>query len=147
MIDFDFRPATLGDFDFLFSLKKNAEYEAIKAVFGWDEEVQQRIHHEEWQEDQPTIVTVGGQPAGSFLLQDKGEHLYFCRFFLLARYHGKGIGSKILQYCIELADAQRKPIQLCYLQGNRVGSLYQRFGFQFTSEDNAFVYMKRAPLI
>lgn len=105
MIDFDFRPATPGDFGFLFSLKKNAEYEAIKAVFGWDEEVQQRIHHEEWQEDQPTIVTVGGQPAGSFLLQDKGEHLYFCRFFLLARYHGKGMGSKILQYCIELADA------------------------------------------
>ena len=77
MIDFDFRPATLGDFDFLFSLKKNAEYEAIKAVFGWDEEVQQRIHHEEWQEDQPTIVTVGGQPAGSFLLQDKASICIF----------------------------------------------------------------------
>ncbi len=147
MIDFDFRPATPGDFDFLFSLKKNAEYDAIKAVFGWNEQVQQRIHLEEWQEDQPSIVTVNGQPVGSFLLQDKGEHFYFCRFFLLTQYHGNGMGSKILQYCIELADAQRKSIQLCYLQGNQVGRLYERFGFYITGEDNAFIYMKREPLI
>ncbi|MDA0119184.1 GNAT family N-acetyltransferase [Vibrio sp. T11.5] len=146
-MDFDFRPATPGDFDFLFSLKKNAEYDAIKAVFGWNEQVQQRIHLEEWQEDQPSIVTVNGQPIGSFLLQDKGEHFYFCRFFLLTQYHGKGMGSKILQYCIELADAKRKSIQLCYLQGNQVGRLYQRFGFHITGEDNAFIYMKREPLI
>ncbi|KFI11135.1 GNAT family N-acetyltransferase [Vibrio coralliilyticus] len=146
MIAFDFRPATPGDFDFLFSLKKNAEYDAIKAVFGWDEEMQQRLHLEEWQEDQPTIVTVDGKPAGSFLLQDKGQHFYFCRFFLLACYHGQGMGSKILQHCIELADAQRKSIQLCYLQGSRVGGLYQRFGFKITSEDNDFIYMKRDPL-
>lgn len=146
MISFDIRPATPGDFDFLFSLKKNAEYDAIKAVFGWDEELQQRIHLEEWQEEQPTIVTVDGKAAGSFLLQDKGEHFYFCRFFLLAHYHGKGMGSKVLQQCIEVADRQCKPIQLCYLQGSRVGRLYQRFGFQITSEDNAFIYMKREPL-
>ncbi len=31
------RQAELGDYEFLFELKKAAEYEPINTVFGWDE--------------------------------------------------------------------------------------------------------------
>ncbi|TOQ64848.1 GNAT family N-acetyltransferase, partial [Vibrio parahaemolyticus] len=34
------RQAEVEDYDFLFHLKKVAEYEPIKAIFGWDENVQ-----------------------------------------------------------------------------------------------------------
>ncbi|EJE8540648.1 N-acetyltransferase, partial [Vibrio vulnificus] len=31
------REATVDDYEFLFELKKLAEFDAIKSVFGWDE--------------------------------------------------------------------------------------------------------------
>jgi len=77
------------------------------------------------------------------LFQNKGDHFYFCRFFLLPNFHGKGIGSQVLSQCLEFADNENKPVKLCYLQGNRVGGLYRKFGFQVTSENTQFIHMNR----
>ncbi|MCZ4307534.1 MULTISPECIES: GNAT family N-acetyltransferase [Vibrio] len=145
------RPAQLPDYEFLFELKKAAEFEPIKAVFGWDEQIQRDIHAEEWAEERPEIIEYQGKAIGSVLLQDKGDHFYFCRFFLLPEYHGKGIGSQVLKDfltkadCLTKADSLNKPVELCYLQGNRVGELYLRFGFEITSQNDQFVYMWRSP--
>ncbi|TOF67966.1 GNAT family N-acetyltransferase, partial [Vibrio parahaemolyticus] len=38
------------------------------------------------------------------------------------------------------------PIQLCYLQGNRVGQLYKKFGFEVTRQDEQFVHMLKPRL-
>jgi len=140
------RLARDSDFEFLFELKKAAEFELIKSVFGWDEEFQRNMHENEWNEAQPRIVEISGEAVGSYLLQDIGDHFYFCRFFLLPAFHGKGIGSQILNQCLELADSEQKLVKLCYLKGSRVGSLYQRFGFQITAEDTQFVHMERIPM-
>ncbi|MEZ9545137.1 MULTISPECIES: GNAT family N-acetyltransferase [Vibrio] len=109
------RPAQSSDYEFLFELKKAAEFEPIKAVFGWDEQIQRDIHAEEWVEERPEII----------------------------EYHGKGIGSQVLTDCLAQAAKLNKPVELCYLQGNRVGELYLRFGFEITSQNDQFVYMWR----
>lgn len=140
---FSTRSAKDNDYEFLFELKKSAEFEPIKAIFGWDEEIQREIHHDEWGDERPTIIEISGEAIGSFLLQNKIDHFYFCRFFLLPEFHGKGIGSKILKQCLDIADSEKKSIKLCYLQGNRVGSLYHKFGFKVTSKDARFINMQR----
>lgn len=143
MTHLDTRVATQDDYDFLFELKKAAEYDAIKAVFGWDETVQKSIHQQEWREDTPTIIEIENHRAGSFLLQYHQDHLYFGRFFLLPHYHGQGIGSQILDTVVAISTAKQLPIRLCYLQGNRVGGLYRRYGFEVTSQDSQFIHMQR----
>ena len=140
---FSTRSAKDSDFEFLFELKKAAEFEPIKAVFGWDDKIQREMHQDEWDEEKPTIIEMSGEAIGSYLLQNKGDHFYFCRFFLLPSFHGKGIGSQVLSQCLKFADSENKPVKLCYLQGNRVGGLYRKFGFQVTSEDAQFVHMNR----
>jgi GNAT superfamily N-acetyltransferase len=75
------------------------------------------------------------------LLQDKGDHFYF--FFLLLEYHGKAIGSQILADYLTHVGKFNKPVELYYLQGNRVGESYLRFGFEITSQNDQFVYMWR----
>ncbi len=135
------RKAENSDYEFLFELKKSAEFEPIKAVFGWNENIQRKIHREEWDEEKPFIIEVDGVAVGSYLVQFHAEHLYFCRFFLLPKYQGRGIGSQVLKTVIELANQKSLPIKLSYLQGNRVGQLYKRFGFEITGQDKEFVYM------
>jgi|TARA_Y100001960_G_C13922684_1_gene470708 GNAT superfamily N-acetyltransferase len=143
---YETRKAENSDYEFLFELKKSAEFEPIKAVFGWDESVQREIHHNEWVEEKPTIIEVDGVAVGSYLVQYHSENLYFGRFFLLPEHQGKGIGSQVLKAVIELAEQKSLPIKLCYLQGNRVGQLYKRFGFEVTGQDEQFVHMLKPRL-
>ena len=138
---FTTRLANSKDYDFLFELKKAAEYEPIKAIFGWDETLQKKIHQQEWNENKPIMIEVEGSPVGSYLVEKHADHLYFGRFFLLPSFQGKGIGSAILESVFELACEESLPIKLCYLQGNRVGRLYSRLGFEITKQDSQFVYM------
>jgi len=138
---FTTRLADSKDYEFLFELKKVAEYEPIKAIFGWNETVQRELHHSEWLEAKPMIIEIGGVPVGSFLVQARENHVYFGRFFLLPECQGKGVGSQVLKRVIATAHERAMPIKLCYLQGNRVGELYVRFGFEVTSQDSQFVYM------
>ncbi|HGS4888084.1 TPA: GNAT family N-acetyltransferase [Vibrio parahaemolyticus] len=140
------REAENDDFDFLYQLKKAAEFEAVRAVFGWDEKVQKEIHHREWNEAKPTIIEIEGCRVGSFLVQEHSEYLYFGRFFLLPSFQGKGFGSAVLANVIALASEKGLPIKLCYLQGNRVGQLYSRFGFVVTDQDSQFVNMVKPRL-
>ncbi|ALM66651.1 Acetyltransferase, GNAT family [Vibrio parahaemolyticus] len=79
-------------------------------------------------------------------MQAHPEHLYFGRFFLLPSCQGKGIGSQVLKTVIQLANEKSLPIQLCYLQGNRVGQLYKKFGFEVTRQDEQFVHMLKPRL-
>ncbi|MEJ2763458.1 GNAT family N-acetyltransferase [Photobacterium sp. MCCC 1A19761] len=139
------RDATAADFEFLYQLKKSAEYDAVHTVFGWHEATQRAIHQQEWDEARPTLIEVNQEPAGSILFEHHGEHWYLGRFFLLPSFHGLGIGSQILTQLLQPADEQCLPVHLCYLQGNRVSSLYRRFGFVPIREDNHFVYMIRPP--
>lgn len=140
---YEIRKADNSDYEFLFGLKKSAEFEPIKAVFGWDENVQRDIHRNEWNEEKPTIIEVDGIAVGSYLVQLHADYLYFGRFFLLPQYQGKGIGSHVLKRVIDIAAQKSLPIQLCYLQGNRVGQLYKRLGFEVTGQDKQFVHMHK----
>ncbi|MDN3695999.1 GNAT family N-acetyltransferase [Vibrio cortegadensis] len=144
-MDFTVRTATQDDYEFTFSLKKLAEVDAITAIFGWDEELQRELHLIEWHQGLPELIYVDGEPVGSYMLVENNEIWHFSRFFLLPNFHGKGIGSKILQQVSDTLDSYQQPCKLCYLQGSRVQTLYPRFGFVKCSEDDQFVYMIRYP--
>lgn len=139
------RMATEEDFGFAYQLKKAAEYGPIKAVFGWDEVLQQKLHRQEWSECKPILILSDGEPIGSFLVKESEEHLYFGRFFLFPECHGRGIGSAILADVTKHADQQQLTCRLDYLQGNRVGRLYERYGFKKVSENSQFIFMERKP--
>ncbi|WP_392340916.1 GNAT family N-acetyltransferase [Moritella marina] len=138
-----YRLATEQDYDFAFKLKKAAEYEPIKAIFGWDEAVQQQMHAQEWADGKPMLICIDGLAVGSYKIEINTDHIHFCRFFLLPEHQGKGIGSRVLNQLITLSKEKQLPCKLSHLQGNRVGELYARFGFVIDSCDEQFVYMSR----
>lgn len=144
-MEFTVKTATQDDYEFTFNLKKSAEIDAITAIFGWDEELQRELHSIEWNQGFPELICVNDQPIGSYMLELKHEFWYFSRFFLLPDFQGLGIGSQILHRVRSILDLHQQPCKLCYLQGSRVHSLYPRFGFIKSHEDDQFVYMIRQP--
>ena len=137
------RPSAENDFVFLCQLRKLALFEAVEKVFGWNETIQKEICRREWEEARPDIIEISGQKAGSYLVQINSDHIYLGRFYLLPKFQGQGIGSKILNEVLAISERENLPIKLCYLQGNRVGRLYMRLGFKIISEDTEFVHMIR----
>lgn len=142
-INYSTREAVESDYEFLFELKKITEKQAIANVFGWDETIQLQIHQQEWEQAKPLIIMVDGEDVGSVLIEQRSDEIYFGRFFILPSYQGQGLGSAVMQNVIEMSQKQQLPISLLYLQGNRVGALYRRHGFEVTSETEQFVYMQR----
>lgn len=145
IMNITYRSATSEDYQFTFELKKVAEMDAITAVFGWDEDLQQELHRQEWNSGLPTIICLDGKPIGTYLLESKHDTLFFSRFFILPAFQGMGIGSQILQTIIKVSQQTHSPCKLCYRQGNRVGELYKRFGFIDYETDDVFVHMQFVP--
>ncbi|WP_260258359.1 GNAT family N-acetyltransferase [Vibrio intestinalis] len=140
---FTTREAESKDYEFLYDLKKAAEFEPVDQVFGWDDVVQCEIHRQEWDEAKPMVIEIDGAPVGSYLVECKEDHLYFSRFFILPEHQGNGIGSEILEQVVDLAEQKGLPVKLRYLQGNRVGQLYMKFGFRVTHQSSQFLNMTK----
>ncbi|MCW8334138.1 GNAT family N-acetyltransferase [Vibrio paucivorans] len=140
-MQFGTRLANDNDYQFAYEVKIAAEVDAITAVFGWDEELQVELHRQEWNTGKPTIITHNDCSIGTFMLEEKGDCWFFSRFFIFPKYQNHGIGSAILQQVIEQVSLSEKPCKLCYLQGNKVRSLYERFGFTITEQDSQYVHM------
>ncbi|MEI8594321.1 GNAT family N-acetyltransferase [Photobacterium sp. Hal280] len=153
----NFRDAQETHEAFIFQLKTAAEKTAVTKVFGWDEQVQYQLHHQEWRACKPTLICWHDTPIGSVLLESVTEadpsaageascrYLYFSRFFLLPEWQGRGIGTAVMSLLEAICDAENLPCQLMYLQGNQVFTLYQRHGFHLLSQDHQFVSMVRLP--
>ncbi|PMD48407.1 acyl-CoA N-acyltransferase [Hyaloscypha variabilis F] len=59
----------------------------------------------------------------------KGQkHYYLSAFVVTPKYQRKGIGSKLLRHCLEIADRDVLPAWLSAFPGSH--SLYLRFGFE-----------------
>jgi hypothetical protein len=51
------RAASQDDFEFLFELKKAAEYDAVSRVFGWNEALQRQLHEQDFYLNHNVMVT------------------------------------------------------------------------------------------
>ena len=139
-----FAPARDNNYEWVFELKKATEKDYIRAIFGWDEEVQREFHKRAWLQEKPTIISLGNAKIGTYLLQERGYGYYFARFLILPEHQGRGIGSRVLSAVTKELDREHTACRLGYLQSNpRVSELHKRFGFVIHKEDSAFVYVQR----
>ena len=89
-----------------------------------------------------TVIHFRGDKIGTYLLQRRGYGYYLGSFFILPKYQGRGIGSRILSSIVETLNRKHTECRLGYLQSNpHVGKLYKRFGFVIYKQDGAFVCM------
>ncbi len=140
-------PATDDDRGFSYQVKKAAEGDYIAAIYGWDEEYQKRFHGRDWEERRPDIIRYDGRRIGTLYAREEEDGLHIRQLFIMPEWQGKGIGSCLLRRILAEADSRGLVTKLAFLEGNRVESLYRRFGFRLTSRRDNNCFMEREPAV
>jgi GNAT superfamily N-acetyltransferase len=144
-ISFDRLPHTPEARDFAFEVKRAALGPDILARWGWDEGFQRNFHEQRFRDTPFSRIMHNGRAVGTIAPTVLADHLRLDEFYLLPAHQGQGIGTRILNHCLAIADAHRAPIRLRYLRWNPVGSLYQRHGFMVIDESEIHFIMERPP--
>jgi GNAT superfamily N-acetyltransferase len=139
------RPASDDDLEFTYQVKKAAEGDLVRSMFGWDEEFQREFQKKDFMKKRPGLIMVEGEPVGTVAVVECDGYLEIGQFFISPGYQNRGIGSCILQRAVSQADEKKSPVRLAYLRGNRAGALYRRFGFQLIGRTETHRFMERAP--
>lgn len=145
MMQIELIAALEHDIDFAFEVKRQAMGPHIIDKWGWDELFQRNLHKQRYSEKPWFILYLDSLPIGTVSIHELPEHIRFGEFYLLDEYRNKGIGSEFLKSFLLECDTKSKSVVLEYLKWNPVGTLYKRYGFEVTSENDIHYFMKRKP--
>lgn len=142
---FTLRPATTGDYDFVYEVKKAALGSYIEAIWGWDEDEQRGYHQREFKPHALEIVLAEGVPAGYFSVRRGPDAVHLNAICLLPAFQGRGLGSALLQTLVDESKARHVPLRLQVFQANPARRWYERLGFTVTGETDTHFLMERPP--
>lgn len=125
------RQANLSDSEFCFTLHRAAMGAYVAEVWGWDEDVQRRMHDKAFDPRRRQIVTVGGEDVGVIDVERRLSEIYLARIEILPEHQGRGIGAILIRALITEAGANGMPLTLDVLSVNgRARALYRRLGLR-----------------
>jgi GNAT superfamily N-acetyltransferase len=127
--DIRFQPLTASDHEFSYMVKVDAMGPHIRYRWEWDEQFQRTLHKEKLGSKPFSLIILDGKAVGTVSLERHPGHVQFGEFYILSAHRGRGIGSRVLQHCLSVADQEYLPVHLEHLLWNPVGSLYRRNGF------------------
>jgi GNAT superfamily N-acetyltransferase len=134
-----------ADFELSYRIKKEALGPHVGKRWGWDDDVQRRIHREHWGQRHFLAICVDGIDVGTVWTEAAPDHWRFGESYILPQFQNKGIGSQVLAKAIEDADKTQLPMRLEYLKWSPVGTLYTRHGFRQVAENDTHYFMERKP--
>jgi GNAT superfamily N-acetyltransferase len=115
----------------------------IIEALGLDLTRQHQGFAHDWQVTEVRILMIAGEDVGWMQAAPVEDTVFLKQLYLAARFHRRGIGSRVIQALIE--EAGTKPVTLAVVKINPARRLYERLGFHITHEDQYKFYMRREP--
>ncbi len=134
MTDWELRPATEADKEFLRELHRTTLREYVDQVFGWDDDEQRAFFDERWDPRPQQVIRVEGRDAGALHVEVRDDEVFLANIGLLPEYQSRGIGSRVIQSVLDDARARGLPVSLSVLRPNPARRLYERLGFAVVEE-------------
>ena len=134
MADWELRPATEADKEFLRELHRTTLREYVDQVFGWDDDEQRAFFDERWDPRPRQVIRVEGRDAGALHVEVRDDEVFLANIGLLPEYQSRGIGSCVIQSVLDDARARGLPVSLSVLRPNPARRLYERLGFAVVEE-------------
>lgn len=142
-MEFELRPATDRDREFLYALHRAAMRESVARVWGWDE-VWQRAHFDARFEPRGVeVICAGGREVGAFRLEEREAELYVASLAVAPEAQGRGLGTAVVHLLLARAGVRRVPVTLQVLKANpRARRLYERLDFRVDGETATHVHLR-----
>jgi GNAT superfamily N-acetyltransferase len=139
-----FRVATSEDYAFLHKLNRLAYEDLVKRQFGkWDDNSQKERFNSKLQHATFRIVELSERPIAAVWSSEHDDHIYLHELLVLPEFQNQGVGSQILHWEFDQAEAVRKPIRLHTLALNRSQVFFKRHGFIETGRSDLFLGMEK----
>lgn len=129
------RKAFSEDYELIYSIKKNSLGEYITQTWGWDEELQRKMHENEMETENIYLIQMNNETIGTVGINEIHNEIIISRMYIVDKFQSKGVGSRIIKEIIKENSA--KEIKLGVLKVNtRAKKLYQRLGFEVYDDEN-----------
>ena len=142
---YELRPVTQEDFEFLFHLHRTTLRDHVAATYGvWDEEDQRRRSRDDFEPGGAAkVIAVNGKDCGLLRVEDRGGCLHVCLIEIAPEFQGKGLGSAILQDVIDDARSRGCAVRLGVFKVNpRAKRFYEKLGFSVAGETGTHFCME-----
>lgn len=148
------RVQTGDDLVFLQTLFVARRWAEVSRVPGWSDaqrrtflhaqEQLQRQHYEKhYASADFLIIEQAGTPIGRLCVHHTPEDVRVVDIALLPAWHGKGIGTDLLQWVLSQADSAHRSCSLSVEQGSPARRLYHRLGFSACGDAGIYTQMTR----
>jgi ribosomal protein S18 acetylase RimI-like enzyme len=143
MVEFDLRPASERDREFLYALHCSTMRDLIEQTWGWDDAWQRDAFQKRFAAYTVSVIEAGSRSVGSLWLEQRPDSLYVHDLQVTPTQQGRGIGTAVMERVIEQGAGRGLPVVLSVLQANpRVLHLYDRLGFRVTHVEPPFIRMR-----
>jgi GNAT superfamily N-acetyltransferase len=148
------RPVTTADADLLLEIYKSSRGDDLREL-GWSEdrisefldmqyEAQQHFYESEHDATDEMILWQG-EPAGRLIFERRENELRCVELALLPKHRNGGIGSFLIRKLQDEARQAKIPLRLQVIRFNRAVNLFERSGFERTSETGTHFQMEWNP--
>lgn len=154
-VDFSLRSAVPEDEPFLFELYKAGRTPELKAFRWSDEQIvafcQMQYRALNWQHNMTfsgavdQIVERGNERIGRLKVLESDERLLLVDIALMPQFHGRGIGTRLLEQLTKRAGSANKALVLHALTTSPAIRLYKRMGFETVACEGGYVEMIFTP--
>jgi ribosomal protein S18 acetylase RimI-like enzyme len=146
-MQFTLRPATAADYPWLWRLKRLTMRKYVEETWGgWDDAAQEAFFRRTYRSDTVQLVIVDGQNAGLLHLEREPAAIFLANIQIHPDFQNRGLGTTVIRDVLASARALGLPVRLQVLQVNLAArQLYQRLGFQISSETPTHVLMLWQP--
>ena len=139
------RPATAGDYDFIYQVKAVTLKEYIAQTWGWNESDQQSRFSASFDPAQWQIVQLDGGDVGVLCLEREEDGFLLANIEILPPHQNRGLGTRIIEDILASARRDCLPVRLQVLKANPARRLYERLGFVVTGETDTHYLMRYSP--
>ena len=129
MPDFDFRRVEPRDFDYCWTIYRDALKPLALGLFTWDDALHQSRVREAIADEGASILVSDGD-AGWLHASETRFTIHLAHFFIAPEKRHHGLGSRFLTWMSERAKRKRKEFTLDVMNNNPALALYQKLGFK-----------------
>jgi ribosomal protein S18 acetylase RimI-like enzyme len=141
--DMALRQATTADAEFIYRLVEATMRSYVEQIWGsFSEEYNRRNIAETIAAKSYSIIEYQGENVGAISIERHPDFTQLTQLFILPSRQNRGIGTTLVRELARESRQSGKPVRLRVLRTNPARRLYEREGFQVSSETPERVYME-----